>query len=86
MTPEQQPRPTAGNPTRDLSGNHHGASAEAALFHAYSRIGPCRRTEPCACGAEITAEVGWEEAAVREHQRTPLHQAWRAWQERVGAA
>lgn len=62
------------------------ADREADLFRGYSRIGPRRRTEPCMCGQDITAEVGWEHAAVEEHNRTPVHRAWSAWrQQQTGA-
>lgn len=45
------------------------------------RISPHRRTEPCVCGGQITAEVGWEAAAIDEHNRSAQHAAWRAWRE-----
>ncbi len=57
---------------------------ERDLARAYgmnARVGPLRRTEPCACGADITAEVGWEQDAVDSHNATALHQAWRRWKE-----
>lgn len=47
-------------------------------------VGPMRRTEPCACGEDITAEVGWEAAAIDEHNARPCHQAWRAWRAAQG--
>jgi hypothetical protein len=57
---------------------------ERVLLSAYGsdvRLSPQRRTEECVCGGTITAEVGWEAAAVDEHNATPLHQAWRRWRD-----
>jgi len=57
---------------------------EVTLLHAKGmdvRVGPRRRTEECVCGGSITAEIGWEAAAVDEHNATAIHQAWRAWKE-----
>lgn len=52
---------------------------ESALLRAKGmdpKLAPRRLTEVCVCGGEITAEWGWEAAAVDEHRATPRHQAW----------
>jgi len=54
------------------------ASREELLWKGYARVGPFRRTESCECGEDIVAEVGWEAAAVDEHNAGARHQAWRA--------
>lgn len=47
---------------------------------AWCHLFPCRcpRTERCACGGWIVAAEGTEPEAVRQHNDTPQHQAWRA--------
>lgn len=70
--------PTASSGRRlDLSSPAERASGARVSEH-YRRIAPLRRTEPCACGTDITAEVGWEQAAVDDHNATAIHQSWRA--------
>jgi hypothetical protein len=73
------PRSTTPQPG-DVSRGRPGASTEAALFSGYrnARVRPRYRREPCVCGLEIRAEIGWEAAAVDEHNATLEHQAWRA--------
>jgi len=76
-----QPRPTTSTFARDLSGNGHGTSAEAALFYAHRNapVAPMFRTEECVCGGPpIRAVVGFEAAAVDEHNATLQHQSWRS--------
>lgn len=41
------------------------------------KLGPLRRAEACACGTDISAEIGWEAAAVDAHNLSLVHQAWR---------
>lgn len=46
---------------------------------AWCRCYPCRcpRTERCVCGGWLVASEGAEAEAVRWHNATPEHQAWR---------
>lgn len=64
-----QGRPTATLRPRDVSGAGFRASA--------APVSPMRRTEDCICGGEIVAVVGFEAAAVDEHNLSLLHQEWR---------
>lgn len=56
-------------------------SLPAAPVEHHRRVTAMRRTEDCVCGGEITAEAGWEPAAVDAHNLTALHQMWRRWRE-----
>lgn len=53
--------------------------SEALLFTGYGIS--IRRTERCACGGSLTAEEGRVAEAVMAYNRTPKHEAWRAWRE-----
>lgn len=58
-------------------------TAPAPVREHYAALTPKRRTEGCSCGGEITAETGWEAAAVDEHNKTALHQSWRRRRDQV---
>jgi hypothetical protein len=69
------------------------ADPEQSLFRAYGSLEPRQvgllrlttvvheRTEPCACGGELVDDGRSVSRIVKEHNETPLHQAWRAWRE-----
>lgn len=81
MSSQSEPSWTQRAPHDELSHGTSGTSSETRLFSALrnARTLPARRTEDCACGAEIVAEYGWEAARIDEHNATLQHQDWRAW-------
>lgn len=59
--------------------------SESALFRAYGEdpavLALRRAKRPCACKGVVEADPIDPTPGVQEHQKTPQHQAWRAWRE-----
>lgn len=55
-----------------------GSLTEAVLVRGYALTDQAPRTARCACGGTIDATDGPISAAIRDHQGTPEHRAWRA--------
>lgn len=87
MNPLNEGERSTASVLRDLSAPGRASGAppsnrrEPGWLVRARKLGPLRRTEPCACGTDIHAEVGWEAAAVDEHNLSDAHRKWR---ERMG--
>jgi hypothetical protein len=84
MNPLNEGERSTASALRDLSapGRASGAPPSQRVpgwLKKARKMGPLRRTEPCVCDTDITAEVGWEAAAVDEHNLSDAHRKWREW-------
>lgn len=66
-------------PPLEVYRNAPSAITEAQIVAAYRRTSEAR---PCICGGVVVADRIDPGPGMREHQMSPVHEAWREWRER----